>query len=344
MLEFAGFQMPMSYRGVKIEHHNVRNNVGVFDVSHMGQFIVRGPKSGEFLEAVTTNNVAKLEKGQAQYTCMTNENGGIIDDLLLYHLLDGAYMLVVNASNIEKDLNWLKQHKESDEIELIDISAKTAMLAVQGPNALQVLAPHTDMDLENMSYYHFDKGIFAGQDKVLVSATGYTGAGGFELYFASSKSETIWNAIWESDEKWGLQAAGLAARDTLRLEKAYCLYGNDIDESTSPLEAGLAWITDLKTDFIGREMLLKQKSSGVARRLVGLELLEKGIARKGYEVLDESGQVLGQVTSGTMSPSLNKAIALAYVNKPYSRVDSRVWVQIRNKRVPAKVVKRPFVS
>jgi len=344
MAEFAGFNMPISYGSIQDEHHNVRKNVGVFDVSHMGEFIVRGPKALEFIQHFSSNDVRKLYPGKVQYSCILNANGGIVDDMLVYHLPDGTYMLVVNASNIDKDWAYISQFVPKEGLELINISDKTALLAVQGPNAAAVLQPLTDLNLTDMPYYTCQKGIFADAEKVLISSTGYTGAGGFEVYFYDKYAQQIWDSIMKSGEKYGIQPAGLAARDTLRLEKGFCLYGNDITDETTPIEAGLGWITKLKKgDFVAKELLTKQKQQGVSRKLRGLEILGKGIARHGYPIVDSEGNKIGEVTSGTKSPSLGKAIAMGYLEVYQAALGNEVFIQIRKKTVAAKVVKLPFL-
>lgn len=345
MAEFAGYNMPISYTGINDEHLAVRNNAGIFDVSHMGEFILKGPKALDLIQSVTSNDASKLSEGQAQYSCLPNEKGGIVDDLLVYCIRKHeVYMLVVNASNIEKDWKWIKHH--NTEVEMEDISSRTCLLAVQGPQATRILQPLTSMDLMNLKYYNFVKGTFAGVNNVLISATGYTGAGGVEIYFEdkNDSANIIWDAIFTAGKPQGLKAAGLAARDTLRLEMGYCLYGNDIDDTTSPLEAGLGWITRLTKPFVGRELIEKKKKEGIQRKLVGFELLEKGIPRHGYEIKDFSGMQIGEVTSGTQSPSLNKAIGLGYVREPFSNLDAKIYIKIRDKLLQARVVKLPFLS
>lgn len=344
MAEFAGHNMPISYSGINEEHHVVRTNAGIFDVSHMGEFIVKGDHALELIQRVTTNDASKLQKGQAQYSCFTNENGGIVDDLLVYCIEENkVYMLVVNASNIDKDFNWLTQHNTNN-AEMHNVSEKTCLLAIQGPNATQLLQPLTQLDLLNLKYYSFEKGVFAGVDNVLVSATGYTGAGGVEIYFEDKEdaAERIWNAIFEVGSPRGLKPVGLAARDTLRLEMGYCLYGNDIDDTTSPLEAGLGWITKFTKEFTAKKILEEQKAEGVDRKLVGFEMMEKGIPRHDYEIKDFSGRVIGKVTSGTQSPSLKKAIGMGYVDINHSSLDTSIYIRIRDKLLQAKVVKFPF--
>lgn len=344
MAEFAGYNMPISYAGINEEHQTVRSNAGIFDVSHMGEFILKGEHALELIQRVTTNDASKLKKGQAQYSCFTNEDGGIVDDLLVYCIEENhVYMLVVNASNIEKDWNWLAKHNTAG-AEMHNVSEKTCLLAVQGPNATRILQTLTDMDILNMKYYTFQKGEFAGVKNVLVSATGYTGAGGVEIYFEDKDEapQKIWKAIFLAGEPEGLKPIGLAARDTLRLEMGYCLYGNDIDDTTSPLEAGLGWITKFTKDFTARPILEEQKKDGIERKLVGFEMLEKGIPRHDYEIKDFSGRMIGKVTSGTQSPSLKKAIGIGYVATSHANLDTSIYIKIRDKLLEAKVVKFPF--
>ena len=353
MVEFAGFEMPVSYIGIVEEHLKVRNGVGIFDVSHMGEFIVKGTKALDLIQYITTNDVSKLEIGQIQYSCMPNGKGGIVDDLLVYRLAEDkcsegeqAYMLVVNASNIEKDWAWIQQHNTfGDAAQMVNISNQTALLAVQGPKAAEMLQSLTTMDLANMKYYTFEKGNFAGCENILVSATGYTGAGGFEIYADISQIEKVWDEIWRVGAEYDLQAVGLGARDTLRLEMGFCLYGNDIDDTTSPLEAGLGWITKMKKgDFIDKAYYEAQKANGLERKLVGLEILDKRPARHDYAVTNEAGEVIGKVTSGTKSPSLDKNIAMAYVQTAYAAIGTKVMIDVRGKGIPAQVVKTPFLG
>ena len=344
MAEFAGYNMPISYSGINDEHHTVRKNAGVFDVSHMGEFILKGGHALDLIQKVTTNDASKLTKGKAQYSCLTNEKAGIVDDLIVYCIEENkVYMLVVNASNIEKDWNWIVEHNTSS-VEMHNISDQTCLLAIQGPNATKILQPLTEIDILNLKYYSFAKGKFAGVENVLISATGYTGAGGVEIYFEDKEgaADKIWNAIFEAGKEAGLKPIGLAARDTLRLEMGYCLYGNDIDDTTSPLEAGLGWITKFTKDFTAKDLLEKQKQNGIERKLVGFELKEKGIPRHGYEIKDFSGQVIGYVTSGTQSPSLNKAIGMGYVRVAFAHPDTNIFIKVRDKLLHAKVVKLPF--
>lgn len=341
MLPFAGYDMPITYSGVIQEHECVRSKVGVFDVSHMGEFIVRGPHALDLIQLVTSNDASVLTDGKVQYSCLPNEKGGIVDDLLVYRIREDQYMLVVNASNIEKDWNWIKQHDRWG-VDMENISDDTALLAIQGPKAAEALQALTDINLAGMGYYTFTKGVFAGVENVLVSATGYTGAGGFEIYFRAEHAEKIWKAIFEAGKAYGIEPAGLACRDTLRLEMGFCLYGNDIDDSTSPIEAGLGWITKFSKDFINKAALEQQKKEGVQRKLVGFELTDKGVPRHGYNVCDASRQVIGHVTSGTMSPSLKKAIGLAYVPSNLAAPGSEIFIEVRDKLLRASVVKIPF--
>jgi aminomethyltransferase len=345
MAEFAGYNMPISYSGINDEHAAVRNSVGVFDVSHMGEFIVKGENALDLIQRVTTNDASKLSNGKAQYSCMTNDQGGIVDDLLVYCIeKDKAYMLVVNASNIDKDWNWIQQHNTQG-VEMHNISEKTCLLAIQGSNAVKMLQPLTDLDILNLPYYHFVKGKFAGVENVLISATGYTGAGGVEIYFEDQHdaANIIWDTIFKTGESYNIKPIGLGARDTLRLEKAFCLYGNDINDHTSPLEAGLGWITKFSKDFTAKAILEKQKAAGIQKKLVGFEMIERGIPRHDYPIKDAAGNTIGVVTSGTQSPSLQKAIGLGYVQADFSAFDTEIFIEIRNQSVKAKVVKTPFV-
>jgi aminomethyltransferase len=344
MVPFAGHNMPISYTGINDEHAAVRKNAGVFDVSHMGEFVLKGEQALDLIQRVTTNDAGKLTAGKAQYSCMPNNEGGIIDDLLVYCLEENkAYMLVVNASNIEKDWNWIAQHNTNN-VEMHNISDKTGLLAVQGPNATKILQSLTEMNILNLKYYTFAKGVFAGVPNVLVSATGYTGAGGVEIYFEDSNgaADIIWDAIFNAGADSGIRAIGLGARDTLRLEMGYCLYGNDIDDTTSPLEAGLGWITKFTKDFTARHIIEQQKTDGVARKLVGFEMVDKGIPRNHYEIKDAGGNTTGYVTSGTQSPSLGKAIGMGYVSKELSAPGSEIFIAVRDKLLKATVVKMPF--
>ncbi|MDB5231936.1 MAG: gcvT [Chitinophagaceae bacterium] len=347
MAEFAGYNMPISYTGINDEHATVRNNAGVFDVSHMGEFILKGADALDLIQHVTTNDASKLINGQAQYSCLTNNEGGIVDDLIVYCIEQNkVYMLVVNASNIEKDWNWISSHNSAN-VEMHNISEKTCLLAIQGPNAAKILQPLTGIDILNLKYYTFVKGTFAGVSNVLISATGYTGSGGVEIYFEDSGdcAEKIWNSIFELGDPQGLKPIGLGARDTLRLEMGYCLYGNDIDDTTSPLEAGLGWITKLNkpVPFTAKEIIEKQKLAGVNRKLVGFEMIERGIPRHDYQVVDAAGTVIGKVTSGTQAPSLNKAIGMAYINIEHASLENEIYISIRSNPVKARIVKMPFV-
>ncbi|MFM2224753.1 MAG: Aminomethyltransferase [Bacteroidota bacterium] len=343
MAEFAGYNMPITYKGINEEHHCVRKAVGVFDVSHMGEFIVRGNGALDLIQRVTTNDASKLIINQAQYSCMPNNDGGIVDDLLVYRVSENGYMLVVNASNIEKDWNWIMQHNTAN-VDMENISDKTALLAVQGPKAMEVLQKLTDVNLADIKYYHFTKGTFCGFENVLISATGYTGAGGFEIYFDEKNAETIWNKIFESGAAHGIQPVGLACRDTLRLEMGFCLYGNDINDTTSPIEAGLGWITKFTKDFTNRAAIENHKKNGTARKLVGFEMVDRGIPRHDYKITDAQGNEIGIVTSGTQSPSLNKAIGMGYVPMDKAAIDSEIYIQVRDKHLKAKVVKIPFYT
>lgn len=344
MVEFAGYIMPVSYTGINDEHQAVRTGAGVFDVSHMGEFILKGNNSLNLIQRVTTNDASKLIAGQAQYSCLPNSAGGIVDDLLVYCIRpQEVYMLVVNASNIEKDWNWISEHNTAN-VEMHNISGKTALLAVQGPKATQVVQKLTSIDVLNMKYYTFAKGEVAGIKNVLVSATGYTGSGGVEIYFEDSDgaANIIWDRLFEAGKEFGLRPIGLGARDTLRLEMGYCLYGNDIDDTTSPIEAGLGWITKFNKDYPGREIFEQQKKTGTARKLIGFEMIDRGIPRHNYAVKDEKGNVIGRVTSGTQSPSLNKPIGMAYVNTEFSNLDTEIYIGVREKSLKAKVVRFPF--
>jgi aminomethyltransferase len=344
MAEFAGYNMPISYSGINEEHQAVRKNAGIFDVSHMGEFILKGAAALDLIQRVTTNDASSLVQGKAQYSCIPNEEGGIVDDCLIYCIEENkVYMIVVNASNIDKDWKWISAHNTKG-AEMHNISEKTALLAVQGPNATKILQPLTDMDILNLKYYTFTKGKFAGIENVLVSATGYTGAGGIEIYFEDKGNDAsiIWERIFEAGIPFGLKPIGLGARDTLRLEMGYCLYGNDIDDKTSPLEAGLGWITKFKKNFVSREIFEKQKAEGVKSNLVGFEMIDKGIPRHGYEIKDFSGRGIGWVTSGTQSPTLGKAIGMGYVSTAFSKIDTPIMIKVRDKLLQARVVKLPF--
>jgi aminomethyltransferase len=344
MAPFAGYNMPISYTGINDEHAAVRNNAGIFDVSHMGEFIIKGDKALELIQRVTSNDASRLKNGQAQYSCLPNNDAGIVDDLLVYCIEENnVYMLVVNASNIEKDWHWIKKHNLHN-AEMHNISDKTCLLAIQGPNATKILQPLTEMNILNLKYYTFTKGIFAGVENVLVSATGYTGAGGVEIYFEDKDgaADKIWNAIMDVGGKQGLKPIGLGARDTLRLEMGYCLYGNDIDDTTSPLEAGLGWVTKFNKDFTAKDILLQQKETGIERKLVGFEMIEKGIPRHDYEIKDMDDYQIGKVTSGTQSPTLGKAIGMGYVSTINASIGCEVYIKIRNTLLKARIVKMPF--
>lgn len=340
MVSFAGFEMPVRYTSDLEEHKTVRQSVGVFDVSHMGEFIIRGKGALPLIQKVISNDATKLSPGKAQYACMTNETGGIVDDLIVYQLEEETYMLVVNASNIEKDWNWLKKHNTTGAV-MEDISDDTCLFAVQGPLATKALQPLTNVDLTQIPYYHFVKTLFAGFE-LIVSATGYTGAGGFELYVPKQYALHVWKKVFEAGEPYGIKPIGLAARDTLRLEMGYCLYGNDIDETTSPLEAGLGWITKFTKDFVGAAVLKKQKEEGIRRKLVGLVMLDKGIPRSHYPLCTLQGEPIGHITSGTISPMLGYGIALGYVAIAHAKENTEIAVDVRGKLLKAKIVKLPF--
>ncbi|WP_347069479.1 glycine cleavage system aminomethyltransferase GcvT [Flavobacterium sp. WV_118_3] len=341
MVPFAGYNMPVQYEGVNIEHETVRNGVGVFDVSHMGEFFLRGENALALIQKVTSNDASKLVDGKAQYSCLPNNEGGIVDDLIIYKIADNNYLLVVNASNIEKDWNWISQHNDLG-VTMENASDSYSLLAIQGPKAAEAMQSLTAIDLASMPYYSFQMGEFAGVKDVIISATGYTGSGGFEIYFKNEDAETIWNNVFAAGAAFGIKPIGLAARDTLRLEMGFCLYGNDINDTTSPLEAGLGWITKFDKEFVNSANLKAQKEAGVTRKLVAFELTERGIPRHDYEIVDKDGNVIGIVTSGTMSPSLNKGIGLGYVPTAFSAVDSEIAIRIRKNDVAAKVVKLPF--
>ena len=341
MVPFAGYNMPVQYEGVNAEHEIVRNGVGVFDVSHMGEFFLKGENALALIQKVTSNDASKLVNGKAQYSCLPNNDGGIVDDLIVYKIEDNHYMLVVNASNIEKDWNWIASHNDLG-VDMQNLSDSYSLLAIQGPKAAEAMQSLTSIDLTNMGYYTFQIGEFAGKNDVIVSATGYTGSGGFEIYFKNEDAEYIWNKVFEAGAAFGIKPIGLAARDTLRLEMGFCLYGNDINDTTSPLEAGLGWITKFDKEFTNSENLKKQKEAGVSRKLVGFEMVDRGIPRHDYEIADANGNVVGIVTSGTQSPSLGIAIGMGYVPTALATPDSEIYIRIRNKDVKAKVVKMPF--
>lgn len=347
MAEFAGYNMPISYSGINDEHFSVRNNAGVFDVSHMGEFILKGANALDLIQRTTSNDASKLVAGQAQYSCFPNEENGVVDDLIIYCIEENnVYMLVVNASNIEKDWNWLQKYNTQN-VEMHNISDKTALLAIQGPNACKILESLTPVDLQNLKYYTFEKSTFAGVENVLISATGYTGSGGVEIYFEDKddNADKIWNAIFDAGKEAGIKPCGLGARDTLRLEMGFCLYGNDVDDTTSTLEAGLGWITKLKktTPFTQQQKLIQQKEEGITRKLICFEMIERGIPRHGYTIVDADNNEIGIVTSGTQSPSLGKAIGLGYVKVAHAKLDTEIFISIRDKAVKAMIVKAPFV-
>lgn len=345
MVEFAGFNMPLEYSGVTKENLAVRNAAGIFDVSHMGEFRIKGPKALAFLQYTTTNDVSVIQPGQAQYTCFPNGKGGIVDDLIIYRHSDDKFMLVVNASNIEKDWNWLVVHN-SIGAELENASDKISQIALQGPNAGRILSPLTSHNLSTLKSFEFITTDIAGEDEVIVSATGYTGAGGYEIYCYNESAEKIWKAIFKSGSQFDLEPAGLAARDTLRLEMGYSLYGNDIDDTTSQIEAGLGWIVKLykDADFIDKEFYLKQKANGISRKMAGFEMIDRGIPRKDYIIVNSSGNKIGNVTSGTMSPSLKKGIGLGYIDINEVKVGNEVYLEVRNKILKAQIVKLPFIK
>ncbi|MCF6367113.1 MAG: glycine cleavage system aminomethyltransferase GcvT [Bacteroidales bacterium] len=343
MVEFAGYEMPVEYTGVNDEHINVRENVGVFDVSHMGEIWVKGAKAYDFVQKVTSNDISTLKIGNAQYSCFPNDKGGIVDDLIVYYYEKEKYMLVVNASNVEKDWNWLVKNN-SEGAELENASDVISQLAVQGPNAVKVLQKLTDINLSVIKFYTFKTGEVAGVKDVIISATGYTGSGGFELYMYNNDAEKVWDAIFDAGKEFGIKPAGLAARDTLRLEMGYSLYGNDINETTSPIEAGLGWITKFteNNNFINREYLQNQKENGVTKRFRGFEMIDRGIPRKDYEIYDKDENIIGIVTSGTMSPMLKKGIGTGYINKGHWSFENEIFIKVRKKMLKAKIVRLPF--
>jgi aminomethyltransferase len=341
MLPFAGYNMPIQYQGVNAEHETVRNSVGVFDVSHMGEFILKGEKALDLIQKIATNDASVLTPGRAQYSCMPNHEGGIVDDLIIYMLAENHYMLVVNASNIDKDWDWITAHNNMG-VTMENISDTMSLLAIQGPKAVEAMQGLSSLDLAEIKYYHFAVGDFAGFDNVIISATGYTGSGGFEIYCRNEDAAQIWERVFQAGEQFGIKPIGLAARDTLRLEMGFCLYGNDIDDTTSPLEAGLGWITKFTKDFVSANYLKEQKEQGITRKLVAFELSERGVPRHDYEIVDADGNPIGKVTSGTMSPSMGIGIGLGYVPTAYSTPESTIFIRIRKNDVPAKVVKLPF--
>ncbi len=341
MVPFAGYLMPVQYEGINAEHETVRNGVGVFDVSHMGEFLIEGENALELIQRISSNDASKLELGDAQYSCMPNDTGGIVDDLIVYRMKEQSYLLVVNASNIEKDWNWISSQNNSSAA-MRNISDGYSLLAIQGPKAIDAMQSLTSIDLAEIAFYKFKVADFAGIDHVIISATGYTGSGGFEIYCKNSEAEQIWLKVFEAGADYGIKPIGLAARDTLRLEMGYCLYGNDIDDTSSPIEAGLGWITKFTKDFVNSKALLQQKEEGVSKRLRAFELQSKGIPRQGYDIVDEAGNKIGVVTSGTMSPSLKKGIGMGYINTGHTKFGTQIYVQVRNKALPAVVVKLPF--
>lgn len=342
MAEFAGYNMPISYAGINAEHHAVRNSVGVFDVSHMGEFRLKGPGALDLIQSVTTNDASKLTNGKVQYSCMPNDEGGIVDDLLVYKWDDNEYYLVVNASNIEKDWNWISAHNTFG-VEMVNMSDDMSLLAVQGPNAIKVLQKLTAVDLSAIPYYAFTGGKLAGIDDVIISNTGYTGAGGFELYVWNKDAKALWDAVFEAGKEFDIKPTGLACRDTLRLEKAFCLYGHEIDDTTSPIEAGLGWITKFTKTFTKSDYHKNLKETGVKKKLVGFEMVERGIPRQGYLIKDSEGNEIGKVCSGTQSPTLNKAIGTGYVQTGFDKIGTEIFIEIRNTPVKAQVVKTPFL-
>lgn len=343
MVPFAGYNMPVSYSGLNEEHMTVRNGVGVFDVSHMGEFILKGPHALDLIQKVTSNDASVLTDGKAQYSCMPNKDGGIVDDLLVYRIDEQTYMLVVNASNIDKDWNWISQNNTWN-VDMKNISENTSLLAIQGPDAVKTLQKLTDVKLTDIPYYSFVKGSFNGVSNVVISNTGYTGAGGFELYFENQYADKMWDAIFEAGKEFGIKPIGLGARDTLRLEMGFCLYGNDIDDATSPIEAGLGWITKFTKDFVNKGAIEQHKLQGVSKKLVGFEMVDRGIPRHDYQIADAAGAIIGKVTSGTQSPSLNKAIGMGYVKTEFAKNDTEIYIMIRDKAVKAKVSKIPFLK
>jgi len=341
MVPFAGFNMPVQYAGINVEHETVRNDVGVFDVSHMGEFFLRGPHALALIQKIASNDASVLVDGKAQYSCMPNGKGGIVDDLIIYRISQVEYLLVVNASNIEKDWNWITSHN-TEGVEMENASDNYSLLAIQGPKAAESMQSLTNISLTEMAYYSFQIGTFAGIENVIVSATGYTGSGGFEIYIPNASANAVWDAVFEAGKDFGIKPIGLAARDTLRLEMGFCLYGNDIDDTTSPLEAGLGWITKFTKEFTDSAFLSNQKAEGVKRKLVAFEMLERGIPRHDYNILDAENNVIGKVTSGTMSPSMKIGIGLGYVTIDNAKLDTEIFIEIREKGVQAKVVKLPF--
>jgi aminomethyltransferase len=341
LVPFAGYNMPVQYEGVTIEHETVRNAVGVFDVSHMGEFVLRGPKALSLIQKFSSNDASVLVDGKAQYSCMPNGKGGIVDDLIIYRVSEEEYFIVVNASNIEKDWNWISSLNDED-VQMENLSDEYSLLAIQGPKAAEAMQSLTDVNLQEMIYYTFRYGTFAGVENTMISATGYTGSGGFEIYIKNNDAAKVWDAVMEAGAAFGIKPIGLAARDTLRLEMGFCLYGNDIDDTTSPLEAGLGWITKFSKDFIDADFLKKQKAEGIKRKLIAFEMIDRGIPRHDYSIIDKNGKVIGKVNSGTMSPSMKIGIGLGYVSIENAALNSEIFIEIRDKGVKAKVVKLPF--
>lgn len=344
IVDFAGFDMPVQYSSIKEEHMNVRNNVGVFDVSHMGEFIVEGPQAYDLIQAVSSNDASKMIIGQAQYSCLPNDTGGIVDDFLIYKMSETKYLLVVNASNIEKDFKWISSKNKFD-CTLENHSAHYGLLAIQGPNATKAMQSLCTVDLANIKYYHFEIGTFAGVENVIISGTGYTGSGGFELYVPSAKTDIVWKQLFEAGKELGILPTGLGARDTLRLEKGFCLYGNDIDDTTSPIEAGLSWITKTKkkADFPSKAIFSDHKKNGVEKSLVGFKVLDRRVPRHGYHIKNESGEVIGEVTSGTLSPCLEIPIGMGYVSKEFKATDTTIYIDTGRKLLKAVTIKLPFL-
>ncbi|MXV38183.1 glycine cleavage system aminomethyltransferase GcvT [Flavobacteriaceae bacterium Ap0902] len=342
MVEFAGYEMPVQYSGVKQEHMAVRENIGLFDVSHMGQFRVKGADAEKFLQGITSNDISKIKINQAQYSCFPNPKGGIKDDLIIYKVQEDEFLLVVNAGCLDKDWAWVNEKKEG-EVEIINESDDTSLLAIQGPKTVEAMQSLTDVKLDEIKFYHFVVDTFAGVENVLISATGYTGSGGFEIYFPNDAADKMWNAVMQAGKDFGIEPCGLASRDTLRLEKGFCLYGNDINENTTPLEAGLGWITKLDTDFIGSDVLKKQKEEGIKRKLIAFKMVDRGIPRQHYKLVDAEGTEIGEVTSGTQSPVLKEGIGLGYVSMGHHKIGTEIYVQVRKNNLKAEVVKLPFV-
>ena len=341
MVEFAGYYMPLQYEGLGIEHETVRNDVGVFDVSHMGEFLISGPNALDLIQKVSSNDATKLTVGKAQYSCLPNDQGGIVDDLIIYKIKEEQYLLVVNASNMQKDWDWISKHNTMG-AEMKDLSMDYSLLAIQGPKAVEAMQSLSSLDLGAIPFYKFKISDFAGIENVIISATGYTGSGGFEIYCKNADAKQIWDSVFEAGAAYGIKPIGLAARDTLRLEMGYCLYGNDINDTTSPIEAGLGWITKFTKDFVNADALAKEKEQKPERKLVGFELDERGIPRKDYDIVDENGDIIGVVTSGTMSPCLQKGIGMGYVPRILSKTGTKIHIQVRKKAIPATIIKLPF--